>query len=310
MSIEVILEKLGLQGEVTKDEFWSPCPFHNDKKPSWSIKLRGQKRGLHKCFSCGSKGNLVSLVVHVRKCGDFEAAVWIAENDTPELPKPAPMRVVFTRPAEPLGVREPPPGVEFAPLESWPDVPRTYAESRGLVGWQVARWGIGYAIEGRLAGRIVIPTRNERGWVSYSARDFTGRAVRRYLYPPAGESDSSALFGEEHWPDPALRWTSKLVVLEGAIDALAVERHSSSCFIAALGGGSSLRLEHARRIATFGKIVVMTDPDDAGDKMAKRIFAAVGRHSNVQRLRLTPGQDAASTPPEELTRWLSATLLS
>jgi 5S rRNA maturation endonuclease (ribonuclease M5) len=216
------------------------------------------------------------------------------------------MRIVLTRPPG-VVYRDPPPEVELAPLQDWPSQAREYIESRGVTAEQVERWGIGYAIEGRLQGRIVIPIRNETGWASYTARDFTGRASRRYLYPPSGESDSTAMFGEEHWP--ADKEFKVLVVVEGAMDALAVERVTGNgmtltWFVAALGGGSSFRLEHARRIATWSRVIVATDPDAAGDKMAKRIKAAISRHALVFRCRLMEGTDAASTPPELLERWL------
>lgn len=60
------LESLGVDAaRIAGDEIWALCPQHRsrtgnpDHNPSWSINSRS---GLHKCFSCGYRGNLFVLV--------------------------------------------------------------------------------------------------------------------------------------------------------------------------------------------------------------------------------------------------------
>jgi hypothetical protein len=41
-------------------DLWIACPFHDDASPSCSI---NEEKYIYHCFSCGSKGNLINLIV-------------------------------------------------------------------------------------------------------------------------------------------------------------------------------------------------------------------------------------------------------
>ena len=45
-----------------KNEWIGCCPAHDDKKPSWGC---NELTGLHKCHSCGFRGNAVILAKHL-----------------------------------------------------------------------------------------------------------------------------------------------------------------------------------------------------------------------------------------------------
>jgi DNA primase len=73
MSVEKLLQQLGIQYRVIEDEAYSSCPFHSpDDHPSWYINL---KSGLHHCFSCRARGNLCHLLVHVLQLSYAEAVI-------------------------------------------------------------------------------------------------------------------------------------------------------------------------------------------------------------------------------------------
>lgn len=59
-------------GKRTGDNLLTLCPFHDEKNPSFSIALEGEKKGLWRCFSCGEKGNLFSLVKRLGKKSNAE----------------------------------------------------------------------------------------------------------------------------------------------------------------------------------------------------------------------------------------------
>ena len=69
---------------------WAPCPFHNEKSPSFSV---SPAKGIYKCFGCGKAGNSVQFIMDVEGIGYVEAlkylarkyAIEIEEEVTPEL---------------------------------------------------------------------------------------------------------------------------------------------------------------------------------------------------------------------------------
>jgi DNA primase len=173
--------------------------------------------------------------------------------------------------------------------------------SRSVTGAQVRRWGLGFAADGRLAGRIVVPVRDGRGRVcSYQARTFVNDRVR-YLTPRKDENpDVTVLFGEEHWP--VVR--GRVFVTEGAFDALAVERVTGGA-VAVLSG-----VAHATdglllaKLSTFAEVVIATDANPAGEMAWRELYAGLVRHVRVRRVGMPTGQDANSMSAGELAEVL------
>jgi hypothetical protein len=193
-----------------------------------------------------------------------------------------------------------PADVVVSPLEDWPGPARRFAARRGITADQVARWGLGYAADGRLAGRIVFPIRNRWGVpTSYHSRLFAGEGPR-YLTPDRREgADLDAVFGEQHWEsDLGLRKKQTVVVWEGAIKALAFERACPGRPFGVLGG-VDLQPGAVLKLVSFGRILVATDDDAAGDAAARK-FDSLSRHVTVGRVKLP--RDPDEMPSEEVAR--------
>lgn len=295
--VERALVALGIEAARDGDELVARCPYHDDQKPSWSINWRGDKTGLQHCFSCQSGGTLLDLVVYVRKCSYTAGRQWLEDLDAGDQAGPAAAPSVSVRPSS--STRRPfklPSEVCCDPLEQWPTPPRRYAQERGITPGQVSGWGLAYAVVGRLGGRLVVPVRDRSGRpAAYMARDYAGEGPR-YLYPKAEERpDLDVLFGEQRWPASG---RERVVVTEGALDALAAER-AGAPQVAAIGG-SHVRPVHVAKLATFREVVLLTDSDAAGDRAARELGASLGRHSVVRRVRLPEGKDANTMRADEL----------
>lgn len=297
-----VLERLGIHARLRGREWVALCPNHVDHTPSWRLRDEpsSPKHGRHHCFPCGFGGSLKTLVMHMRSCDAREAKRWLDEFGEDDQPAVlfAEMRTasrnMFSLPS----------GVVLGPLERWVTPARRYAESRGITPEQVLRWGIGYAVDGRLAGRLVVPYRDRCGqpW-GYSARSYHG-SMRRYLEAESWEHPARhVVFGEQHWPDPADDWVDGVVyVAEGAINALAIERalaSSSSGYVLSLAG-SNPHPGAIAKVARFGRVVLVTDPDDAGDKVAANFEVVLSRHTATSRVAIPRGQDAATLSKDAL----------
>lgn len=305
-----LLEALGIDasGPQAGGYYWASCPSpeHRDSDPSWRIldDPGDPDHARHHCFGCGFGGypvHLVEAVLYSHVDDEEErremAREWLDGAREAAVPLEVRVEVAPTRARRELRM---PGGVKFKPLDRWPKPARQYALGRGLEAWQVTRWGLGYAAEGRLRGRLVFPVRDGGGkLIGYTARSFTG-ARRKYLEPSEGDGATpGAVFGEQHWPPPERRRI--VVAAEGALDVLAVER-MVRLPIAGLYG-SNLASRHIQRLSTFGVVVMASDPDAAGDGVAGAVSEALARWVEVRRLTLPTGTDCASLWVEDRGRF-------
>jgi DNA primase len=315
--VERVLGRLGIEAKRQGREWLARCPSkgHDDQNPSWRIRddEGGEKDGYHRCWPCSFEGGLVELVKEVLGLKSREAKEWLASDaPAPIAPSYVELRSV------PRGFRLPP-GVEIGPLERWPSPVRRYAASRHITPAQVERWGLGYALEGRLQGRLVLPVRDRAGIPrGYTARAFQGQA-RRYLEPEAWEgADQGTLFGEQHWGCCTGATAGPLIVVEGALNALAVERamaqpDSEGCRgivpCVAATRGSKLSAAAALKLSGFSTVITATDPDDAGDKLADEIAWVLARQGvRCERARLPAGVDADEVGPALLRDLLDSAM--
>ncbi len=278
------------------------CPHHPDKDPSWSIvdDPNSSRNALNHCFSCGFGGGAAALIREVKECSWEEAFAFL--RDTPAQELPLEVDVVVTSYGRGVSGMRIPSEVKVRPFEEWPQSARTYLEERSITPAQVVRFDLGYALEGRLAGRIIFPMKSTIGRVeSYTARDFTGQG-KRYLEPQTSEgAQKSAIFGEHLWGDSEI-----LIITEGCFDALAVDRfhNGALAFEVCALHGSRLHPIQAVKFSRFPMVIVATDPDPAGDAVAEEIAEALGRYSSVRRARPPVGQDCASMGDLELAALL------
>lgn len=320
--VEEALTKLGVEHRRQGERVWAercPLPTHgaiNEAHRWQNFFVRADGPGLFHCFSCKGGGNLVELVMLLRGVDYRDAQAWL--RDLGEQETEAPFLRVRSEVAGTRGTIAVPEGVERmgAPYREWNTVPRTYAESRGITERQVGRWRVGYALDGRLAGRLFLPIYDSRGRLAnYAARDFVG-AEKRYLAAGTWEGpDTNVLFGEHRWPTSEPGFRETVVLTEGALNALAIERAAGGRDLA-YGGmsgldeseGGQVDVRTLTKLATFRRVVVATDPDGPGRRVAVAVAHALRRQCAVVRLELPDGTDAADLPRDALAGLLGAAL--
>lgn len=300
-----VLERLGIEARRQGRELWARCPFHDERSPSWRVRDEpaGEHHAVWQCFgACPEGARSGSIVVLVQRLVGLRSRSaawrWIKEKgaETPARPAVRVEVVVHEEPG-PLAL---PAGVRVAPVAEWVTPARRYlVEERGVPAEQAERWGLGFAPDGKLAGRIVIPVCDAKGrLLNYTARTYLGSA-KKFREPDKGDgADKGAVFGERHWPPPGAR--ALVVLAEAALDALGVER-ATGLPVAAVYG-SELLPGHLARLSTFAEIVVASDPDDAGNKLHAAIRSQLGRFSRVRRATLPEGEDGAALAKSDPAR--------
>jgi len=302
IDIARLLQLLGIDAKRRRYDWWACCPCHGEREPSWHMVDRpgSERHGAHHCFGCEFGGGPFDLVQQVLGFATIAAVrKWLADNGFAiEQRLPATIEVIgmAVQAAKRFCL---PRGVIVAPLSQWVSPARRYVESRGITVEQVDKWQIGYAVSGRLRGRIVFPFRAaDCSLTSYSARAF-GADEKRYLTPDESEcADSSAVFGASRW----LVNRRRLVLAEGVINALACERAGAEA-IGALNG-SHLTERALLQLGTFDELVAAVDPDQAGDRVWQQL-RPLARWTKLKRAAIPIGFDAAELPRQQLAELIA-----
>lgn len=121
------------------------------------------------------------------------------------------------------------------PCNELPAMPR-YLLDRGITGSIASHFDLRYADSGSLfkvkdpsgktiiqdySNRIIIPIYDLAGeMVSFQGRDATGKAEKRYLFPPMYSSTGSQLYNIQNWKEGM----NAVVITEGPFDAVGVHR--------------------------------------------------------------------------------------
>lgn len=292
MNIEELLRRLRVQRVRRRGrEWWALCPFHEDTKPTnWSIQDNpGHPRhGHHHCFACGMGGTPRDLVCAALGVSDLRYADrWLERNGfSDDLPKAFDLEVRETRVSPEPGIRAPWGVKGIGNFEAWPSRVRGFGIRRGLDAAQVRRWRIGYAVDGKLGGRIFIPVEDENGRLqNYTARAFDGSSLRYRSGSLDEGADPGAVFGARWWPEAR----ADLYLTEGALNALACER-AGLAPVASLDG-SQLHAKQAATLSTFRHLIVLADPDDAGSKLVASL-RPLSRWIKMTVVELPDGADA------------------
>ncbi|MPZ47858.1 MAG: DNA primase [Dehalococcoidia bacterium] len=300
--------------------FKAPCPFHNEKTPSFIV--YPDRQSWH-CFgACATGGDVIAFVSRKENL-DFSATLrLLAERAGIELRNDGPRREQIKT----LQDANEAAAVFFHGLLQNNVPARSYIEGRGLdskaitdflIGYAPSGWeglrnhltGKGFAepmlieagllIEGdrgaydRFRERVMFPIRDERGRVV----GFGGRilpestSVRhenemgpKYLNTPQTPifDKGGLLYGLDRARDE-IRQTGASVIVEGYMDVIAAHQHGFRNVVASMG--TALTDKQAGLLRRFGERVVLAmDADEAGkaaNLRAMQVVAATPRSRAV-----------------------------
>ena len=279
--IERVLEHYGVRlKQVHRDYLRGRCPLpgHSSAHSVESFTVNTSKN-IWACHSDSCRqarngkvgGNILDLVACMQSCTIRDAALrmqtWWFVGEHRQLVSKG-MRVNSRAEQEmsklPFSLR----------LNGW----HPYLDQRGISRQTADTFGVGYyAGRGLLRGRIVFPIHNERGeLVAYAGRRLDGTGPK-YLFP-AGFSKSRMLF---HLPDAVRSVTDSVILVEGFFDCMKVHQAGYGNVVALMG--TNLSDHQAQLLAQrFGRVVVMLDGDEAGQRAGPGIAARLAGRLAVE----------------------------
>ena len=131
-------------------EWKACCPFHNEKSPSFTV---NDEKGFYHCFGCGAHGDAIRWMTDQRGLSFMDAVKELAAEAGMEMPAPDPR--MAHQAEQRAGLHD-----VMAAAQQWfveqlasdeGRRARAYLAKRGLDAHTLARFGFGYAPEGRQA---------------------------------------------------------------------------------------------------------------------------------------------------------------
>jgi len=284
-------------------EWKACCPFHDEKTPSFTV---NDDKGFYHCFGCGAHGDAIRFLTDHRGMPFMDAVKELAGKAGMEVPAPDPMAKERADRAASLTdvmaeaakyYTEQLQGIKGAEA-------RDYLKRRGIGDETIQRFGLGLAPDNRTAlkraldklgedrlietgmliqpeeqgkdsydrfrGRLMFPIRDARGRVIAFGGRILGEGEPKYLNSP-----DTILFDKGRTlynidrAGPASRTAKRLIVVEGYMDVIALDRAGIAEAVAP--NGTALTEGQIERLWRLDPSPILCfDGDNAGKKAAVR----------------------------------------
>ncbi len=307
------------------------CPFHNEKTPSFSV---SQDKQFYYCFGCQASGSALKFLMEFDRMEFPVAVEYLASRVGMEVPQARSVDSEASRKRKGLyEILEQCADYFREQLKHHPGKEKavSYLKGRGLTGEIARDFGLGYAPAGwdnllkkfattnhdrqllidagmitvgdkddkvydRFRERIMYPIRDLRGrTIAFGGRVLSDDAKPKYLNSPETPvfHKGRELYGL-HEARKRVRKLSRLLVVEGYMDVVALAQHGIGYSVATLGTATST--EHIERMFRLGpQVVFCFDGDQAGRNAAwkalRATLPAMADGKSARFLFLPDGED-------------------
>lgn len=291
--------------------YWkSPCPFHQEKTPSFTV---SPDKEIFYCFGCNESGDVISFVAKIEKMSQYEAAQYLIEKYNINIPDQ--IKSSFSATQETKTEKDA--YVTLCKLVAhWchdqlflHDTALNYVHSRKFNQQSITQFLIGYFPKGNLAIKNLLKYVSSQGFLTNDLIKagiiFQGQAnlyspfESRIIFPIKDHLSRHCGFGGRIFlpdDDRCKYYNSKenqffqkgtilfgldiakkniqsndtAFLVEGYTDCIAMHSYGYKNSVATLG--TACTLEHLKRIANYTQqLYVMYDGDNAGQEAILRL---------------------------------------
>ena len=208
--ISLLSQILGDYKEFGKGEVYFTCPFCHNHKRKFAVNVL--KNAFH-CWHCGAKGrSLITLFkrLDVSPSQLKELRSLLSDDQIKNYTEEETNTDLYLPPGfKPLWI--PSKSIHYINAIK-------YLKNRGITGYDIIRYQMGYTMDGPYASRIIIPSYDSNNKLNYFlARSFYESGLK-YKNPPV--SKNVIVFENQ------INWKMPLVLCEGVFDAIAIRRNA------------------------------------------------------------------------------------
>jgi DNA primase len=319
LDFEKILKHYGVEVKRKGNQHHGFCPLpnHNGKKnsPSFSANL---EKGIFQCFGCGAKGNALEFAammekVNVEDGAGFRAvAIELQKRFCPEI-ETAPKPKAAQTPPKAEAIKERPTVVN-APLDfelKGLDAKHPYLLNRRFTQETIDHFGLGFCSRGMLKDRVAIPLHDHNGkLIGYAGRVVDDEAITednpRYRFPGERERDGKVFeFRKTLFLYNGFRFKTPLddlIVVEGFTSMWWLFQNGLPHTVATMGADCSERQAAliVSLVKPMGRVWMMPDGNEAGERCALAIFRQVSPHRFVRWVKLTDSKQPTDLSAAQL----------
>ena len=291
-----LLARFGSKLEKHGLELGMPCPDCDAGRKSDFRLWWNTRKGVGTCYKCGTGFDALKLVRALDGLSLLEGLRVLADfTQTRSLSLRALSKkthrffeegISLTEKEAPLA--EMPLPLEFVLADNWHNWP-PYLMQRIGSKKVIGNYGVGWCPSGYYQDRMIIPVVQNGLRVSFVARDLTGKAEKKVLYPK-GSHTSRMLFNYDR-----AKGFSQVILVEGVLDALRVGPRGMALFGTTLSAAQYALLAASQ--AT--EVVLMLDGDVAGKEGAQALRSRLRGAFALREVRLPHG-DPDDYPREVL----------
>ena len=302
--VEVINARVPLKRQGR--EYAACCPFHDERSPSFTVSPNKQ---FYHCFGCGAHGSAIGFLINYDRLEFLDAVEELARTAGMEVPRETRQR---NRDGDTDAMFNTLQAAErfYRKQLAGSDAARAYLDGRGMDEAIREQFGIGYAPDGfgvlkdalgtderriKLLEKTGMLSRNDRGHVYDKFRDrvmfpisdrrgrtiaFGGRVLGKSDGPKYLNSPETPLFhkGRELYglwqARQANRELTRLIVVEGYMDVIALFQHGITQAVATLGTATTP--DHTELLFRSAPDVYFCfDGDAAGRRAAVKAMESV-----------------------------------
>ena len=308
-------------------EWKACCPFHNEKTPSFTV---NDDKGFYHCFGCGAHGDVIRYLTDQRGMPFMDAVKELAAKAGMDVPAPDPKaKERADRAASLTDVMASVANYYTEQLNGLSGAEaRDYLKRREIDADTIQRFGLGFAPDSRsgvkraleqlgedklvetgmlikpeeggdtydrFRGRLMFPIRDPRGRVIGFGGRILGAGEPKYLNSPDTPLfDKGRTLYNIDRASPASRAAKRLIVVEGYMDVIALDRAGIGEVVAPNGTAvTEAQLERLWRLDPSP--IMCFDGDSAGRKAAIRAATRALPHITPERtlrfVELPAGQD-------------------
>ena len=271
--------------KIQNDEIHASCPFHKDgqeKHPSFSIHCGNDKAGVYHCFTCGTSGNIISLLSYCLDvsidtakeiiCKNFENVIAPTSLELPIIDLNTPKNYCT---------------INENVLKQYRYI-HPYVLERGLTEETIKKFSLGCTPDGQY---ITFPCWDKFGnLIGIFKRSTTSK---RFLIPSNIEKPIYLLnfVLQENY--------DRVFVCEGNFDALKMWQNGYPA-IALFGAGTSKPQMELLNSTGIRHYILMYDNDDAGRHGAERFKKFIRKDVFITDVIMPKGKDCADCSKDEI----------
>jgi len=320
--------------------FKAPCPFHNEKTPSFIVSPARQN--FH-CFGCGAGGDIFEFLMKMENLEFPEALKVLAQKAGVTLSRQN--REQLSHKNRLYDLCELASRYWYKILIDSPraEAVREYVKNRGITAESIDRFRIGYSIDDwnnlsdflkkrgygeqeifsaglsikkdrgpgyydRFRGRLMFPIVDHHGrTVGFGGRALKADEPAKYINSPQTEiyNKSETLYGL-YWAKDDIRKAGECILVEGYMDV--IPSHQAGVRNAVSISGTALTDQQLKNLKRYGNNLALSlDMDEAGLRAALRsIELALQSEMNVRVITIPEGKDPGECATKNPAGWKEA----